>query len=170
MYVKPDRRASPMLKPQFKHGGFNMFKHILVPTDGSELSLKALDLACMLVGTGDTTVTVLHVAPGYPAVVGDAGYMAVPVPYEVWEKSGLAQTEKIRDVVEKRANAQSVAVHFVCVTLDTPYAAIIDVALRQKCDVIVMASHGRRGISALLLGSETSKVLTHTNVPVLVCR
>ena len=110
MYVKPDRRASPMLKPQFKHGGFNMFKHILVPTDGSELSLKALDLACTLVGTGDTTVTALHVAPGYPAVVGDAGYMAVPVPYEVWEKSGLAQTEKIRDVVEKRAKPGDIEV------------------------------------------------------------
>lgn len=147
-----------------------MFKHILVPTDGSKLSLKALDLACTMVGAGDTKLTVLHVAPGYPAFVGGDGYMMVPMPFETWEKSGLAQTEKIRAVVEKRANAKSVVVQFLSVTLDTPYLAIIDTAKRKKCDLIVMASHGRRGISAVLLGSETAKVLTHCTVPVLVCR
>ncbi len=147
-----------------------MFKHLLVPIDGSKLSLKALDLALTLAPAGETKLTVLHVAPGYPTMVGGDGYMITPMAFDDWDKSVLAQTEKIRKLVEKRAAAKSIAVQFLSVVLDQPFVAIIDAARRKKCDLIVMASHGRGGISALLLGSETAKVLTHCKLPVLVCR
>ena len=147
-----------------------MFKHILVPTDGSKLSLKALDLAAGLANATDARVSVLHVSPSYPTMIGGDGYMVTPIMPKEWDISSAKGTALIREQVEKRAKAKSVAVQFLSVTVDQPYIGIIDVAKRKKCDLIVMASHGRKGLSALLIGSETTKVLTHCKVPVLVCR
>lgn len=147
-----------------------MFKHILVPTDGSKLSLKALDVAAGLAKTTGAKVLVLHVAPNFPTMVGGDGYMISPITPKDWDISIAKQTARIRDQVEKRAKGKAVAVQFASVSVDQPYVGIIDVAKRKKCDVIVMASHGRRGFSAMLLGSETTKVLTHCKLPVLVCR
>ena len=147
-----------------------MFKHILVPTDGSKLSLKALDLAIGLATATDARISVLHVAPSYPTMIGGDGYMVAPISPRDYEVSSATHTDRVREQVEKRAKAKSIPVQFVSVTVDQPYVGIIDVAKRKKCDLIVMSSHGRKGISALLIGSETTKVLTHCKVPVLVCR
>ena len=147
-----------------------MFKHILVPTDGSKLSLKALDLAASLASATGAEVSTLHVTPSFPTMVGGDGYMITPVTSKDWDISIAKLSARISDLVEKRAKANSVKVQFLTVTVDQPYVGIIDIARRKKCDLIVMASHGRKGISALLLGSETTKVLTHCKVPVLVCR
>ena len=103
-------------------------------------------------------------------MVGGDGYMISPITPKDWDISIAKQTARIRDQVEKRAKAKAIAVQFASVSVDQPYVGIIDVAKRKKCDVIVMASHGRRGFSAMLLGSETTKVLTHCKLPVLVCR
>ena len=147
-----------------------MFKHILVPTDGSKLSFKALDLAAGLANATKARVSVLYVSPSYPTMIGGDGYMITPITLKDWDSSIAKTTASVREQVEKRAKAKSVAVQFVSVTVDQPHTGIIDVAKRKKCDLIVMASHGRKGISALLLGSETTKVLTHCKLPVLVCR
>ena len=147
-----------------------MFKHILVPTDGSKLSLKALDLAAGIASATDAKVSVLYVSPSYPTMIGGDGYMVTPMSIKDWDISIAKGAARVREQVEKRAGAKSVAVQFLTVAVDQPYLGIIDVAKRKKCDLIVMASHGRRGISALLIGSETTKVLTHCKVPVLVCR
>ena len=147
-----------------------MFKHILVPTDGSKLSLKALDLAAGLATSNGTKVSALHVAPTFPAMIGGDGYMVTPMSIKDWDLSIAKSTARVRELVEKRAKAKSVTVQFLSVAADQPHAAIIETAKRKKCDVIVMASHGRKGLSALLMGSETTKVLTHCKLPVLVCR
>ncbi len=147
-----------------------MFKHILVPTDGSKLSLKALDLAAGLAKSGGAKVSVLYVAPTFPTMIGGDGYMVTPMSAKEWDTSIAKTTVRIRDVVEKRAKAKAVAVQFLSAANDQPHVAIIDTAKRKKCDLVVMASHGRKGLSAFLLGSETTKVLTHSKLPVLVCR
>lgn len=147
-----------------------MFKHILVPTDGSKLSLKALDLAAGIASATHAKVSVLYVSPSYPTMIGGDGYMVTPSSVKDWDVSIAKVAAGVREQVEKRAGAKSVAVQFLTVAVDQPYLGIIDVAKRKKCDLIVMASHGRRGVSALLIGSETTKVLTHCKVPVLVCR
>ena len=147
-----------------------MFKHILVPTDGSTLSLKAFDLAAGLANGTGAQIYVLHVAPNYPTTIAGDGYMVATITPQQWDVSVAKHTAQIRAQVEKRAKAKSVAVQFLSTSLDQPYTAIIAVAKRKKCDLIVMSSHGRKGISALLLGSETVKVLTHCKLPVLVCR
>ena len=147
-----------------------MFNHILVPTDGSKLSLIALDLAAALANATGAKVSALHVAPSYMTMIGGDGYMLTPITPKEWDISTAKLNARVSDLVEKRAAAKSVKVQFPSVTVDQPYIGIIDVAKSKKCDLIVMSSHGRRGISALLIGSETTKVLTHCKIPVLVCR
>ena len=147
-----------------------MFKHILVPTDGSKLSLKALDMAAKMAASTDAKVSVLHVSSNYPTMIGGDGYMLMPITPKDWELSVAKHAEHVREKIEKHAKLKAVALQFLNVTVDHPYVGIIDTANRKKCDVIVMASHGHSGLSALLLGSETTKVLTHCKLPVLVCR
>lgn len=147
-----------------------MFKHILVPVDGSKLSLKALDMAAALAQATHAKVTAVTVSPTYPTMIGGDGYVVEPISPQEWKKATAMHAERIRHEVEKRTATKSMTLQFMVVTVDQPYMGIIDTAKRKKCDVIVMASHGRKGLSALLLGSETTKVLTHTKLPVLVCR
>ena len=147
-----------------------MFKHILVPTDGSKLSLKALDLAAGLATTTGAQVSVLHVAPTYPTMIAGDGYMVTPMTEKEWNASVDKHTARVRELVERRAKVKAVPIQFFSAAEDQPYMAIIDVARRKKCDLIVIATHGRKGFPALLLGSETTKVLTHCKLPVLVCR
>ena len=145
-----------------------MFKSILVPVDGSKLSLKALDVADRLAATCAAKLTVMTASPDFPMIVGGEGYMVTPLSAKQWDDA----TQKRADSIQKQVTKQlkTTPYEFVVLTSDHPYSAIISVAKKQKCDLIVMASHGRRGLSALLLGSETSKVLTHSSIPVLVCR
>ena len=145
-----------------------MFKHILIPTDGSDLSRKALLYGVQLAKEGDAKVTALTVRP--PFVVGSMDMIGVVGGQDEFE----AETQRYADYAltqaKMAAEAAGVKLEAVQDIGDQPYRAIIDCATANKCDLIVMASHGRRGVSALLLGSETAKVLTHSKIPVLVFR
>jgi len=149
-----------------------MFKHILVPTDGSELSLKAVKVAAELAGGMKAKITALHVIPPYsPPPVGDAlvSYPGMFSPQE-YKKSTEKEAQKMLDKVKAAAEVHQVKCDTAFVTGEEPWDAIVKTAHGKKCDLIVMASHGRRGLAGVLLGSETTKVLTHSKTPVLVCR
>lgn len=145
-----------------------MFKHILIPTDGSDLSRKAILYGVQLAKESGAKVTGLTVTEPYQAAGMDAVF--VPVDLGDYEEQSRVLSEKAIEQVKMAAQAAGVSCETIREVHDQPYRAIIDTALALGCDLIVMASHGRRGISALLLGSETAKVLTHSTIPVLVYR
>ena len=153
-----------------------MFKHILFPTDGSKTSMKALDTALQMARTHDAKLCVLTVSPPYPPVYAGDGYVFDPISTKEWKAINDKRATSVRDDIskqtgKKKGNAEyPVTIQYVTTANVQPYKAIIDTAKKRKCDLIVMASHGRSGIAALLLGSETTKVLTHSKIPVLVCR
>ncbi|WP_026608161.1 universal stress protein [Methylocapsa acidiphila] len=145
-----------------------MYKHILIPTDGSELSKSAIQHGVALAKATKAKVTSLTViTPGQlfalePEIVSET--------MDDYRKHLVSFATKCLDQVKAEALAQDVSCDVMYVENDHPYQAIIDAATNQHCDLIVMASHGRRGLSAVVLGSETVKVLTHSTVPVLVYR
>lgn len=146
-----------------------MFKNILIPTDGSPLSRRAIKRAVQLAKEQKARVTGVYVGPLWqPNVYGDT------VPGFVTPEQHKAAVKKAADrhlrVVKKAATEANVRCNCLSTMGSYPYEQIIKSAQRNRCDLIVMASHGRRGISRLLLGSETSKVLAHTKVPVMVVR
>ena len=145
-----------------------MFQHILIPTDGSDLSRKALLYGIQLAKESNAKVTALTVRPPY--VIGSMDMIGVVGSQDEFE----AETQRYADYAltqaRMAADAAGVQIETVQDVGDQPFRAIIDSAKAHGCDLIVMASHGRRGMSALLLGSETVKVLTHSTVPVLVYR
>ena len=145
-----------------------MFKHILIPTDGSDLSRKAILYGVQLAKELGAKVTGLTVTEPYQTAGMDTVF--VPVDLGDYEEQSRILSEKAIDQVKMAAQAAGVSCETIREVNDQPYRAIIDVAQALGCDLIVMASHGRRGISALLLGSETAKVLTHSTIPVLVYR
>jgi nucleotide-binding universal stress UspA family protein len=149
-----------------------MFKHILVPIDDSPLSMQAAKYAVGLARSSRARLTALHVIPSFRILAGIDGVVADPELYSPVEyrKSTEAYARKLFAKVEVVARASRVKCEGVFVTGDEPWQAIIKSAKGRRCDLVVMASHGRRGLSAILLGSETSKVLTHSKIPVLVCR
>ena len=144
-----------------------MYQHILIPTDGSELSQKALHHGVALARALKAKVTVLTVSP-FHALEFEPG-MVTDTRGE-YEKELAASAKKYLDAAGKAAAAAGVSCEAMHVGNEDPYRAIIDTAKLKGCDLIVMASHGRRGISAVVLGSETVKVLTHSATPVLVVR
>jgi nucleotide-binding universal stress UspA family protein len=147
-----------------------MFKHILVPTDGSKLSAKAERAATKLAAGLGGRVTGLYVLPQtIYDFVGDVVATRVVSVKEAREREMKARKSVFRNL-EKAAAVAGVICSARCVTSDDTYRSIIDAARKSRCDAIVMASHGRRGLSGLVLGSETHKVLTHSTIPVLVCR
>jgi nucleotide-binding universal stress UspA family protein len=144
-----------------------MYRNILVPTDGSDITAKAVQSALTLAKTLGAKLTVISVKEPFP-------YSAIsemqPVPpQEFYDAQERIAAARVKTVVEA-AGAAGVACDAATVEAVHPWEAIVDHAKRQSCDLIVMASHGRRGVSALLLGSETQKVLTHCQVPVLVIK
>ena len=147
-----------------------MFKHILVPTDGSKLSVEAAKLAVKLAKSVGARITGFYAAPTYDWTYYSDGVI-LPVP-SAKDRAKLAheQARKCLSTVEVEAQLERVPCEVFHVTSDSPYEAIIDTAKKKECDLICMASHGRRGLSGVLLGSETLKVLTHSKIPVLVCR
>ena len=145
-----------------------MFKHILIPTDGSDLSRKAILYGVQLAKESGAKVTGLTVTEPYQPAGMDTVF--IPIDQGDYEEQSRFLSEKAMEQVKMAAQAAGVPCETVLEVLDQPYRAIIDAAQALGCDLIVMASHGRRGISALLLGSETAKVLTHSTVPVLVYR
>ena len=147
-----------------------MFKHILLPTDGSKLSSKAVKTGIDWAKKNGARVTAMHVVPQFTLMVDDGITMLSPALKKRFEDEGKARAQKMLDAVAQQARARGVRCNTLCVSSDLPYQQIIAVARKQKCDVILMASHGRRGLSSLLLGSETAKVLLHSKIPVLVVR
>jgi nucleotide-binding universal stress UspA family protein len=147
-----------------------MYKRILVATDGSALSKKAVASAIELAATCAAQLVALKVVPRYPQA-----YFEGSIPLSAEEISRIetqwtASAQEQLAVVEKSAKAKGVGTKVVTVKSDVVSDAIIAAAKKQKADLIVMASHGRKGIKRLLLGSETQQVLTHSHIPVLVLR
>jgi nucleotide-binding universal stress UspA family protein len=143
-----------------------MYRHILIPTDGSELSQKAVEHGIDMGKSTNAKVTVLTVSPPFHALSVEPG--TVTYTRAEYETHCAAVAAKYLKSARDAASAAGVRVDTVHVEHSHPYQAIIDVAAQRGCDLIVMASHGRRGISAVVLGSETVKVLTHSSVPMLV--
>jgi nucleotide-binding universal stress UspA family protein len=147
-----------------------MFKRILMPTDGSKLSRAALKAAIGLAKDTGAVLHVLNVQPPYmPPVIAEVPMANIYSPQD-HEMAVAKSAGKILAEAERLAAAGGVRIKTQYVLEPSPYEAIIRAARRAKCDLIVMASHGRRGLSGFLLGSETQKVLTHCKIPVLVHR
>ena len=145
-----------------------MYRHILISTDGSQLSQHAMDYGMALAKSVNAKVTVLTVSMPFHAFAVEPG-MITDTP-EQYAQRIANLTAKYLNVAKEAALAAGVDCETMHVEHDHPYLAIIETATRKSCDLIVMASHGRRGISAIVLGSETVKVLTHSTIPVLVFR
>ena len=144
-----------------------MFKRILIPTDGSDITTKAVDTAVKLAQSVSARVYTISVKEPFP-------YSAIsemqPTPpqefFDAQERIAAKRVQAVRDACA----AVSVPCEAHTVEALHPWEAIIEHAQRMECDLVVMASHGRRGVTALLLGSETQKVLTHSKIPILVVR
>ena len=147
-----------------------MFKNILVPTDGSKLSVKAAKQAVKLAKALGAKITGFYAAPDLGSTYYGDGYILRAPSAAAQAEIAQKQARKCLSTIEVEAEVEKVACSVFHVVSDSPYAAIIDAAKKKKCDLIFMASHGRRGLSGLVLGSETHKVLIHSEIPVLVCR
>ena len=147
-----------------------MFKHILVPTDGSALSDSTVARAVSFAKESGARITFFYSQPDFPMPIYGEGALIDPTTPEQFAKSAASEAEAILGKARSAAEAAGVACDSDTAVNEVPYEAIIDAADRHGCDLIFMASHGRRGIGALLLGSETQKVLTHSKIPVLVHR
>jgi nucleotide-binding universal stress UspA family protein len=144
-----------------------MFKHILVPTDGSELSYGAAEQAVALAKLSGGQLTAFHVAPSYHFDLSDAGpaHNVAPADYEAHVAEEVqAHLAKVRQL----ASAAGITCDAHYTFSDFTAEAIVDAVQKYGCDAVVMGSHGRRGLNKLLLGSETEKVLVSTRVPVVV--
>jgi nucleotide-binding universal stress UspA family protein len=148
------------------------FTHILVPTDGSALSLKAAKEAAVLARKLDARVTAVYVTPPWTPPMADESSVLLDMGYseKAYEEAQAKQAHRALAKVESALADAKVKCEKVHANGNQPWESIIQTAKSRKCDLIVMASHGRRGLGALLLGSETTKVLTHSKIPVLVCR
>lgn len=147
-----------------------MFKHILVPTDGSELSKTTAEKAVTFAKETGARVTIFYAKPEYPMAYYGEGALIDPTTPDKFAELAEKQAQEIVGYVGQLCNDAGVAYGSATATSDVPYEAIIQAAESAGADLIFMASHGRRGISGLLLGSETNKVLTHSKIPVLVYR
>ena len=144
-----------------------MFQRILVPTDGSEISESAVRHAVALARSLGAKLHTLSVSDPFPFYAVSEIQTAAPQEFlEAQQRMASARVQK----VAKACAAAGVECETHTAEAAHPWEGIIDAAQRHRCDLIVMASHGRRGVTALLLGSETQKVLTHTTIPVLVVR
>ncbi len=148
--------------------GALMYKHILIPTDGSGLSEKAIAHGLKLARSVRAKVTFITVTePFHTFVFSPEQITETPAEYRTHMRE---QAARFLAEAGRLAEAEGIAHDTVQIEEQHPYQAIIDTATGHECDLIVMSSHGRSGVSAMLLGSETLKVLTHTTIPVLVCR
>jgi nucleotide-binding universal stress UspA family protein len=146
-----------------------MFKNILIPTDGSEQSQRAIHAGIELAKVHGARVTGIHVIPDYHLLIAYEGAFD-PVTEERIEEEAKARADAYLGFIREKAAAAGVACSTACETSDHPYDAILRSCETNACDLILMTSHGRKGLAAVLLGSETRKVLTHAKVPVLVVR
>lgn len=147
-----------------------MFKHILLPTDGSTMSNKAVKRGIEFAKQSRARVTAIHVVPEFKLMVDEGVTIFNPALKKRFEDEARTRAQKMLDGIARQARARGVRCATVSVASDLPYQQIIATARKKKCDLILMASHGRHGLPSLLLGSETAKVLTHSKIPVLVVR
>ncbi|CAN7506338.1 universal stress protein [Acidovorax sp. LjRoot194] len=147
-----------------------MYKRILIPTDGSPLSDNAVNHGLALAALSGATVVALKVVPRYPRSYFEGGMSVDLNDAQRIEAQWAAEAQAMVDKVKAEGGAQGVTVKAVVAKSDLVAEAVISAAKKHKCDLIVMASHGRKGLKRLLLGSETQHVLTHSHIPVLVLR
>ena len=145
-----------------------MYKKILIPTDGSPLSAAAIGQGVALAKSTGATVMGMTVSAPFHTFALDP--MMVSDTKETYKQDCEERAAKYLGAIKTAASAAGVRCEVAHVVAEHPYEGIIDTAKTAGCDLIVMASHGRKGASALVLGSETVKVLTHSKIPVLVCR
>ena len=145
-----------------------MFKHILLPIDGSELSEAAIQKGIQFAKSINAEVTGFHVI--LPFHVFTIQTEMLEDTKKQYESESKVHAERFLGVIKKAAEKAGVRCDTDYVTSNHPYEMIIQAAEKKGCDLIMMASHGRRGVQGLLIGSETQKVLTHTKIPVLVFR
>jgi nucleotide-binding universal stress UspA family protein len=147
-----------------------MFRHILVPSDGSPLSLDAVARAISFAKETGARITFFCAVEPYPRMFYGAGAIFDAQAPATYLEMMRASANEILEEAERSAREAGVACGKKTLVSGQPYEAILEAAAQHGCDLIFMASHGRRGIKALVLGSETQKVLTHSSVPVLVFR
>jgi nucleotide-binding universal stress UspA family protein len=145
-----------------------MFKHLLLPTDGSELSEIAIQKGIQFAHEINARVTGFHVLSEFHVFTYRPEMLEET--REEFMRDARTRASQYLSVIEKAANRAGVRCDTGYATSAHPYEAIIRAAEENGCDLIMMASHGRRGVQALLIGSETHKVLTHSKIPVLVYR
>ena len=147
-----------------------MYQRILIATDGSPLSRKAVDSGIEMARLTGAQIVVLKVVPRYPVSYFEGG-ISLPVSnIATMEKQWTEAAQAVVATVKAKAEAQGIKTKGVTHTSDLVAETIISIAKKNKCDLIVMASHGRRGLKRVLMGSETMHVLTHSHVPVLILR
>jgi nucleotide-binding universal stress UspA family protein len=147
-----------------------MFKHILIPTDGSDTALKAVRAGVALAAETGAKITAYCAQEPVPTHIYGEGYVADKLMVAQYEKRAARFAQKNVRAVQARAKAAGVACSPLITKSTPPYRGIIDAAQRKGCDAIFMASNGHRGLKKLLLGSVTQEVLTHSKLPVLVFR
>jgi nucleotide-binding universal stress UspA family protein len=170
IYINPQAGQKTKFALHLTQRRTNMFRNILVPIDGSALSRKTVKKAVALAKLSGAKITGFHVAPAYKFNV----YADYIPPNFVMPKDFETRTRKVAEkhleVVKKEAAAADVKAQCYFVTSDFPADAIVKAVKKHGCDLVVMASHGRSGLSKLIIGSETQKVLANTTTPVLVMR
>lgn len=147
-----------------------MFRHVLVPTDGSELSGKAVGHAVSFAKDAGARITFYYAKQDFPLSLYGEGALVEPISPEAFAQMMDTKAKEVLDKALDQAKAAGVQAEATSTVSDSPYMGIIAAAKAGQCDLIFMASHGRRGLSGMLLGSETQKVLTHSSIPVLVYR
>ena len=145
-----------------------MFKHLLMPTDGSETSTRAINAGIVFAKEIGAKVTGIHVMSEFHVITYQTEMLEDTK--DKFMTESIAQAKKYLAEFETAAKAAGVQFDTIFVASDHPFEEIIKAAQTKQCDLITMASHGRKGLKGLLLGSETQKVLTHSPIPVLVFR
>ena len=147
-----------------------MFKKILLPTDGSELSQNAVTQGVAFAKSVGAGVVGFFSPPDYSALLYSDFIPPSLMTQDQFETNAKAAGEKQLAFIERTANAAGVPYESHCVASAAPWQAIVEAAKAKNCDLIFMASHGRTGLSALVLGSQAAKVVSHSEIPVLVYR
>lgn len=150
-----------------------MYKHLLIPTDGSELSARAVEKGVELANSLGASVTFIYVQPEYPLPIGGIGAEGLLITHatrEEFTKSAHLLAERILGEALETARKAGAQADSETSISDNPFQVIVKMAQDKGCDLIFMASHGRKGLAGILIGSETHKVVTHSTVPVLVYR
>jgi nucleotide-binding universal stress UspA family protein len=147
-----------------------MFKHILIPTDGSETADKAVSAGLEFAKSTGARVTLFTAVPEYQVPASSEIGAGRLLPKQEYERRALQEAQPILRRVSQRAKAAGVSAKIDAALSDHPWQAIVRAADKHGCDLIFIASHGRKGLSALMHGSETYEVLKHSKVPTLVIR